>query len=57
MLERFQEDKAIVYVSHNVNMIKRLCPHAIWLDAGRIRARGQVDDVIADYREANRGKH
>ena len=54
MLERFQQDKAIVYVSHNVNMIKRLCPRAIWLDHGRIRAEGSVDDVVAEYRDANR---
>ena len=54
MLDRFQQDKAIVYVSHNVNMIKRLCPRAIWLDDGRIRAEGSVDDVVAEYRDANR---
>lgn len=50
MRERFQQDKAIVYVSHNVNMVKRLCPRAIWIDHGRIRADGDVDDVIAAYR-------
>ena len=56
MLERFQQDKAIVYVSHNVNMIKRLCPRAIWLDDGRIRAAGSVDDVVAEYKAANAAK-
>ena len=56
MLERFQEDKAIVYVSHNVNMIKRVCQTAIWLEDGRIRAGGPVDDVIAEYRHASRAK-
>lgn len=56
MLDRFQEDKAIVYVSHNVNMIKRVCQSAIWLDDGRIRARGPVDDVIAEYRLASGAK-
>ena len=50
MRERFQQDKAIVYVSHNVNMVKRLCPRAIWIDHGRIRADGAVDEVIAAYR-------
>ena len=54
MLDRFQKDKAIVYVSHNVNMIKRICPRAIWLDHGRIRADGSVHDVVAEYRGANR---
>ena len=55
MLERFQQDKAIVYVSHNVNMIKRVCPRAIWIDQGRIRTQGNVDEVIAEYRGANEG--
>ena len=54
MLERFQQDKAIVYVSHNVNMVKRVCPRAIWLDDGRIRAEGSVDDVVAEYKDANK---
>lgn len=56
MLERFQEDKAIVYVAHNLNMLKRVCPRAIWLDEGRIRAQGPVDEVIAEYRGANGGR-
>ena len=51
MLERFQGDKAIVYVSHNVNMMERVCDRAIWLDAGQIRAQGDVADVLGAYRE------
>lgn len=52
MRERFQQEKAIVYVSHNVNMVKRLCPRAIWIDQGRLKADGAVDDVISAYRAA-----
>ena len=55
MLERFQQDKAIVYVSHNIGMIKRVCLQAIWLDQGRIRAQGSVDEVIAEYEDARGG--
>ena len=54
MLERFTRKKAIVYVTHNINMVKRVCDHAIWLDDGRVRGRGDVDQVVADYREASR---
>ena len=54
MLARFRENKAIVYVSHSVAMLRRLCEKAIWLDAGRIRAAGEVEPVIAEYQCAAR---
>lgn len=34
-----------VMASHNRTLIKNVCDVAIWLDAGRIGAIGQVDDV------------
>ena len=56
MLDRFQQDKAIVYVSHNIDMVKRVCSRAIWLDQGRIRTQGSVDEVVAEYKDANGGR-
>ena len=50
MMERFKGKKAIVYVSHNVNMMQRLCERAVWLDGGVVRAQGPVADVVAAYR-------
>ena len=52
MLERFQGDKAIVYVSHNVNMMERVCDRAIWLDRGEVCAEGDATDVLAAYRKS-----
>ena len=52
MLERFQGDKAIVYVSHNVNMMERVCDRAIWLDGGEVCAEGDATDVLAAYRKS-----
>ena len=54
MLERFTRDKAIVYVTHNINMVRRMCDHAVWLDRGRIRGHGDVDQVFADYQAVTR---
>ncbi len=54
MLDRFTQEKAIVYVTHNINMVKRVCDHVIWLDGGRIRGCGDIDRVVADYRAASR---
>ncbi len=53
ILDRFKQDKAIVFVSHNVSMVKRLCQRAIWLDGGQKVAEGDVDEVIALYQRAN----
>ena len=53
MLERFQGDKAVVYVSHNLKMMERICERVLWLDKGRVRAEGDVRDVIKEYRQAN----
>ena len=54
MLERFTTEKAIVFVTHNVNMVKSTCERAIWLDHGTVRAHGDVESVIAEYRGATR---
>ena len=51
MIDRFKEDKTIVFVTHNVNMVKRICDHAVWLDHGTVVAYGSVDEVIEKYRE------
>ena len=56
MLERFTPDKAIVYVAHSVNMIRSVCEQAVWLDQGTVRARGDVDEVIAAYLGAVKAK-
>ncbi len=52
MLERFRQDKTIIFVTHNVNMVKSICNRAVWLNDGRICADGDVDDVAAAYRAA-----
>lgn len=53
MRERFREDKTIIFVTHNLNMVRSTCDRAVWLDEGRVRADGEVDDVIADYQAAS----
>jgi ABC-type polysaccharide/polyol phosphate transport system ATPase subunit len=39
----------ILFVSHDANVVRRLCDRAIWLDKGRVRSVGDADNVIADY--------
>ncbi|MFC1658854.1 ABC transporter ATP-binding protein, partial [Candidatus Omnitrophota bacterium] len=46
-----QSGKTIVVVSHNMNMIERLCNQVIHLEKGRIVHRGSAQEVISRYQE------
>jgi ABC-type polysaccharide/polyol phosphate transport system ATPase subunit len=49
------EGRAILFVSHDLGAIARLCDRAIWLDGGRVRADGAAGDVVAAYVRAAGG--
>jgi len=38
-----------VYVSHNMEAIKKTCVSAIWLEHGEIRAQGETGLVVEEY--------
>jgi lipopolysaccharide transport system ATP-binding protein len=46
-----QEGRAIVFVSHNLEAVQRLCDRCIWLDGGRLREEGDPATVIRRYLE------
>ena len=39
----------LLYVSHDIASVKRLCTHAIWLDHGNVIMAGEVDTVCNAY--------
>ena len=41
-----------IFVSHQINQIRRLCKRVLWIDAGRIRQAGPSGEVIAAYEAA-----
>jgi len=43
------EGRTVLFVSHSMGTVGRLCEKGIWLDAGRIRAVGPVEEVIREY--------
>ncbi len=43
------EGRTVLYVSHNMNTIRRLCDRCIVLDKGRIVFEGDVEQAIAVY--------
>jgi lipopolysaccharide transport system ATP-binding protein len=42
-------DKTILFVSHNLEEVKSLCPQTVILDKGRIFAQGETNKVIKKY--------
>lgn len=44
--------KCVVVASHSTDLLKRLCDRALWLEQGRVRAEGSVEEVGKLYREA-----
>ena len=52
-LERIAQFKAqgcaILLVSHDTSLVSKLCDEALWLDEGRVAARGAVQEVVSQY--------
>jgi ABC-type polysaccharide/polyol phosphate transport system ATPase subunit len=44
-----QEGRTVVFVSHNLDAIARLCPRSVWLEQGSVQAMGPTAEVLDDY--------
>ena len=44
--------RTILFVSHQMNQIRRLCDRVLWVNAGRIRQDGSTAQVAASYESA-----
>lgn len=49
MHEAEQEGRTLVFVSHDLDSLSRLCPRSLWLDAGRLRQAGPTSAVVRSY--------
>ena len=50
METKLRGDHAVVFVSHNIDLVAKLCTRAIWIDHGVLRAEGDVAGVAEEYR-------
>jgi hypothetical protein len=53
MEEVSKSGRTIVFVSHQMNQIRRLCERVLWFDAGQIRQEGPTGEVVAAYEAAS----
>lgn len=44
-----KEGRTLLFVSHNMASIIRLCRRAMWLDKGRLQMFGPTEKVVSDY--------
>lgn len=51
-ISEFQgKGRTIIFVSHDLEAVSRLCERAIWLHDGRIKMDGAARDVLSEYLE------
>lgn len=53
--ESGHEGKTSLVVSHNMEVISRICDRAIWLNEGLLRFDGNVSHSISEYEASTRG--
>ncbi|MCP4363615.1 MAG: ATP-binding cassette domain-containing protein [Chloroflexi bacterium] len=50
IMELKRRGTTIILVSHNLNLMRSLCTHLLWMDNGRMRAIGTTDEIATQYK-------
>jgi lipopolysaccharide transport system ATP-binding protein len=56
MQEVSKSGRTIVFVSHQMNQIRRLCEWVLWIDGGQIRQQGPTAELSAAYEASGSGQ-
>jgi lipopolysaccharide transport system ATP-binding protein len=49
-LARLNRDgRTIIFMSHDLDLVRSVCSTGLWLDQGRVQLRGGIDEVAAAY--------
>jgi lipopolysaccharide transport system ATP-binding protein len=56
MEEVSQGGRTVIFVSHQMGQIRRLCERAIWLDGGRVAQQGPTAAVLGAYESSVTGR-
>ena len=48
-----KDGRTILFVSHQMNAVRRLCQSCVWIDGGTIRMRGPTPMVVSAYESAS----
>lgn len=50
--EMIKKGITILLVSHDISMIERTCNKCIWLEQGKVKKMGLIDDVCEEYKKS-----
>jgi homopolymeric O-antigen transport system ATP-binding protein len=48
--------RTIIFMSHDLNLIRSICTSGIWLDEGTMKVKGDIDTVAAAYAKSSAGR-
>lgn len=51
METKLRGDHAVVFVSHNIDLVAKFCTRAIWIERGVVQFSGPANEVTASYRK------
>lgn len=51
MLELIKSNATVLFVSHSLEQVRRLCTKAVWLEKGQIKMIGEVNEVCDAYQK------
>jgi teichoic acid transport system ATP-binding protein len=46
--------KLVLFVSHQIEQVQRICTRALWLEHGQVRAFGASETVLKEYEDDRR---
>jgi len=49
LMEKMQKEQTVIFVSHSKSQIEKLCTRAMWLENGKLKKLGSIDDVVDSY--------
>ncbi len=52
-IDTFRQKGTLLFVSHSMAEVRRLCNRAIWIEDGRIRQQGEPAEVLRSYHRAS----
>lgn len=55
-IREFIRRGTLIFVSHDLGAVERICNNCLWLDHGQMRGLGPATQVIRDYTEAQQEK-
>ena len=50
--QMMKKDTSILFVSHSIEQVKKLCTKTVWIEKGQVRMIGPTEEVCALYEQA-----